>query len=61
MYSHTVDRVRMCPSMHINETDGLVHALVCVALRFQVPVRRPEVTDDYSAEFDLVTKNSHYP
>jgi hypothetical protein len=39
-----LDRFHMCPSTHINETDRMVDGLVCVAVRFQVPVRTPAVT-----------------
>jgi len=49
MPSHTVDRVRMCPIKHINETDVMVDGLVGVAVPFQVPVRRPGVPDDCNA------------
>ena len=59
MSSYAVDRVRMRPITHINETNGMADGLVCVVLRFQVPIRRPEVTDDCSSGFDPVTKNSH--
>jgi hypothetical protein len=48
------DRVRMCPSTRINETDRMA----CVAVRFHVPVRKPAVSD-CSAGFDPFTKNSH--
>lgn len=57
MPSHAVDR--KCPSKHINENDYIVVGLVGVAVRFQVPVHRPEVTDDCSAGFDPVTKNNN--
>jgi len=49
MPSYAVDSVRMCPSKHINETDDKVDGLVVIAVRFQVPVRRPGVPDDCRA------------
>ena len=36
----------------------MVDGLVCLAVRFQVPVRRPAVTDDCSTGFDPVTMNN---
>ena len=54
-----LDCVRMSDSMHINETDRVIHNFVCVVVRFYIPVCRPAVTDDCSAGFDPVTKNSH--
>jgi hypothetical protein len=44
---------------HINETDNVIHSSVRVAMRFYVVVCRPAVTDECSAEFDSVTKDSH--
>ena len=52
-------RVRMSASTHINEIDRAIHSFVCVAMRFYVPLCRPAVTDNSSAGFDPVTKNSH--
>ena len=52
-------RVRMSASTHINEKDLVIHSFVCVSVLFYVPVCRPAVTDDCSARFDPVTKNSH--
>jgi len=51
--------VRMSASMHINKIDRVNHSFVCVAVRFNIPLCRPAITDDFSAGFDLVTKNSH--
>jgi len=53
--SHAVDRVRMFPIRHISETNRVVDGLVCVAVRFLVPVRRSKVTDDCSTGLDPVT------
>ena len=52
-------RVHMSTSTHINETDRAIHSFVCVAMRCYVPLCRPAVTDDSSAGFEPVTKNSH--
>jgi len=49
MPSYAVDRVRVCPSKHINETDDMVDGLVGVAVRLQLPVRRLGVHDDCRA------------
>ena len=43
----------------MNETDRMVHGLVQLSVRVQIPVRRPAVTVDRSAGFDPVTNNSH--
>jgi hypothetical protein len=59
MPTGALDRVRMSASTLINGTDLVIHICVCVAVRFYVPVRRPSITDDCSAGFDPVTKNSH--
>jgi hypothetical protein len=57
MTQRALDCVRMSSSTHINETDPEVDCLVCVcvAVRFDISVCRPAVTDDCSAGFDLVT------
>lgn len=44
-----LDRVRMSPSTHINETDHAVDGYVCVAGRFEVPVLRPTLTAHHTA------------
>jgi hypothetical protein len=54
-----LDRVRTSASTQINETDRAIHSLVCVTVRFYVRVCRLVVTNDCSAGFDPVTKNSH--
>jgi len=69
MLPGALERVRMIARTHINETDRVIHSLVCVcvcvcvcvAVRCYVPVCRPPVTDDCSTGFGLVTKNSHQP
>jgi hypothetical protein len=59
MPSIVLARVRMSANMHTNETDNTIHSLACVTGRFHVTVCRPAVSDDCSAGFDPVTKNSH--
>jgi len=54
----SLDRVRMSASTLINRTDRVNHSLVCVTLRFNVPVCQPAVTCDFSAGFDPVSNNS---
>jgi hypothetical protein len=49
----------MSASMHINETDRVIHSFVRLAVRFYIPLFRPAVTDDRNAVFDPVTKNIH--
>ena len=54
-----LDRIRMSTSTFINKTDRVIHSLVCLTVRFNVPLCRPAVADDRSAGFDPVTNNSH--
>ena len=44
-----LDCVRMSPSAHIKETDVMVDGLMCVAVRFEVTVRRTALTAHYTA------------
>jgi hypothetical protein len=44
MPPRAVDNVPMSSSTYTKETDGVIDGLVCVAVRFDVPVRRPAVT-----------------
>ena len=53
------DRVRVSPSALIDETDRVVHSVVCVSVSTQIAVRSPAVNDDHSAGFDPVTNDSH--
>jgi hypothetical protein len=49
MPPHALDRVRMGRIAHIKETDRVVESLLCVALRFEVTVRRPALTAEHTA------------
>lgn len=49
MPSRALGRVLMSPSMRIKETGRVVDGLVCVAVRFKVPVRRPALTANHTA------------
>ena len=44
-----LSHVRMSPSKHIKETNLLIYSLVCVAMLFDVPVRRPPLTAYHTA------------
>ena len=48
MAPRTLDHVHMSPSTLINETNHIVPSLVHVAMRTQIPIRSPVVTDDCS-------------
>ena len=47
----------MNPNTRINETDRVFDGLMCVAVRFDVHVYEPTVTDDCSTGFDPAKKS----
>jgi hypothetical protein len=49
MPPHALDFVRVSPSKHFKETDHVIDGLMCAAVRFEVPVRRPTLTAHHTA------------
>jgi len=58
MTQAALDCARIGATTHIDETDRVIHSFLYAAARFYVLVCLPAVTDDCSAGFDPVTKNS---
>jgi len=54
-----LDGVGMSACTPINEADAVTTGGVRTTLRIEIPVRRPAITDDRTAEFDPCIYNGH--